>query len=126
MFGAERYDKLVGKRVLAVHTINNDHKYVEKFGYGTFSGHFYPYSALGKLADDVRAQGEDVTNPKILLDSGEEIWGCECWWMDGARGDLWLMELDNLGYEIRDVSITDMRVNYTEQEATNDGKTRNN
>jgi hypothetical protein len=120
MFGSDRYDRLVGQRVLAIHTINNDHQFVQKFGYGTFLGMFYPYQALGATADAVRAEGDDALNPKIELDTGEIIWGCECWWMSAQKGDLWLMEMAAAGYDIQDVSISEFREAY-EKEVMNNG-----
>lgn len=27
----------------------------------------------------------DFPNPRITLDNGEVIWGCQCWWGDEAR-----------------------------------------
>ena len=49
------------------------------FGYGTYEGDFVPdESAVGWAAEAAREVG--VTNPKIRLDSGKTVWGCECWW----------------------------------------------
>ncbi len=36
-------------------------------GYGVYEGNFYP-------------PGSDIKSPQIKLDSGEYIWGSECWW----------------------------------------------
>lgn len=112
-FGKDRYEKMVGRKVLAVNTINNERRYVEVLGRGTFLGVFPPDTALGNIADDVRELGE--LNPKIELNDGQIVWGCECWWMDAYRGDMWLAELASIGYEIRDVSISDLRADYTER-----------
>ena len=27
----------------------------------------------------------DIPNPKIILDDGNVVWGCECWWGDKER-----------------------------------------
>ena len=115
------YDDRAGDPVLAVHTINNDEKYVSIFGRGKILGASVPDdTAVGAIAERVRRDGDKV--PKIELNSGEIIWGCECWWMDAYRGEMWLMELKSVGYEIRDsVSITDMRKEYLEKE-DDDGK----
>lgn len=48
-------------------------------GYGTYVGDEVPpneglSSLTGYLA------GRRMANPKIVLDSGEIVWGCECWW----------------------------------------------
>jgi hypothetical protein len=66
----------------------------EKFlGYGVYLGDFdchalseywaneadrlglYPDVAAGYRSGKIQSK-----NPKIELDSGETIWGCECWW----------------------------------------------
>lgn len=116
------YDARAGQRVLAIHTINNDEKYVTVFGRGKLLGSAYPEGAVGPVAEEVRAEGADAKNVKIELDGGEIIWGCECWWMDGYKGDMWLMELASLKYDIRDISITDMREAYLKE--VNDGLDR--
>jgi len=36
-------------------------------GYGIYEGDF-EHPVLKRL------------NPRMLLDSGERVWGCECWW----------------------------------------------
>lgn len=48
-------------------------------GYGTYEGDVIPDT------DDIKFMGCSlkeikVTNPKIILDNGSTIWGCECWW----------------------------------------------
>jgi hypothetical protein len=56
------------------------------FGYGIYQGDKRPSEAPRKpmgFMGEVIAKA-DRTNPLILLDSGEYVWGCECWW--GAEG----------------------------------------
>lgn len=109
------YDKMIGKKVLAIHAIDNTHAQAWIFGRGEFLGTFYPDSAVGALADHIReVDGDDARNPKIRLDDGNIIWGCECWWMDVYRGDMWLMEMASHGYEVLDVDINDVRIRYLE------------
>jgi hypothetical protein len=40
-----------------------------------------------KLANDFESGKLSRTNPKIRLDSGQELWGCECWWGDAEQFD---------------------------------------
>ena len=47
-------------------------------GFGKYLGDFVPETAAGTLAEIARE--EEFENPKILLDSGKVVWGCECWW----------------------------------------------
>ena len=55
----------IGQRVGAI--ASADEKTVHFFGYGTYQGDF-EHPDLG------------FPNPKIMLDSGRAVWGCECWW----------------------------------------------
>lgn len=45
------------------------------YGYGVYVGDEVP-------PEDVKFLGIqlDHPNPKIVLDSGKVVWGCECWW----------------------------------------------
>lgn len=54
------------------------------FGYGTYLGE-QPVGkqAAGWIAKVVR--GHKTTNPTILLDDGQLVWGCECWWGTEAQ-----------------------------------------
>lgn len=51
---------------------------VEFLGYGVYQGEEVPSSdavgLFGKIARELQNP-----NPKILLDSGKIVWGCECW-----------------------------------------------
>jgi hypothetical protein len=48
-------------------------------GWGTYVGEEVPpnegHSSLSAYLSGLRQ-----TNPKIVLDSGDVVWGCECWW----------------------------------------------
>jgi hypothetical protein len=53
-------------------------------GYGVFDGH-QPIDdeATGWMADMLRANRDEglyCENPRITLDDGSVLWGCECWW----------------------------------------------
>jgi hypothetical protein len=65
-----------GARVGAISHADDNTVYL--FGFGTYEGEFVPQdltTELGKLLQDA-----DVPNPRIKLDSGQTVWGCECWW----------------------------------------------
>lgn len=53
---------------------------VDLFGFGVYAGEEVP-------PEDVRFMGEPITKPntKIVLDNGQVVWGCECWWADEAK-----------------------------------------
>ena len=79
----------VGDRVGAICGSAGASDAVEVFGYGVYEGRF-PYSEepSGALQEMVAQEG--LPNPRILLDGGERVWGCECWWgpEDEIRGRL--------------------------------------
>ena len=54
-----------GERVGAIRDANTE--VVNFFGYGVFDG-------------DQKHPDMGFPNPHITLDSGEVVWGCECWW----------------------------------------------
>ncbi len=56
----------VGDRVGALCDTNSEKTRI--YGYGVYEGDF-PCPNLG-----------DIPNPRIKLDSGQVVWGCECWW----------------------------------------------
>lgn len=55
-----------GMRVLAVRDATATE--VNIYGYGKYVG------------DEPCPIFDGIPNPKIVLDSGEVVWGCECWW----------------------------------------------
>lgn len=57
----------MNKRVVAVMESNEDE--IVLFGRGQYVGD-EPCPLLG-----------DFLNPKIVLDNGGVVWGCQCWWM---------------------------------------------
>lgn len=69
--------KKIGDRVGAI--LRADKDTVHFFGYGVYVGDEIPHErAVGFLAVAGREAG--ITNPKILLDDGKDVFGCECWW----------------------------------------------
>ena len=71
---------------------------VEFLGYGVYEGDF--------IIEDksVRYDGERKV-PRIRLDSGDVVWGCECWWGPEEEIQDKLTEYD----EISPVDIIDKR-----------------
>ena len=65
----------IGERVGAILSGNDTE--VRFFGYGIRIEDEIPNGAggLGELLVETQ-----TTNPTILLDSGEKVYGCECWW----------------------------------------------
>lgn len=48
-------------------------------GYGTYVGNHIPEDCdKGSFLELLKEQG--ISNPKIVLDNGKIVWGCDCWW----------------------------------------------
>ncbi len=56
----------IGTRVLAVKDATQTE--VNIYGYGRYIG------------DEPCPVMSGIPNPKIVLDNGDVVWGCECWW----------------------------------------------
>lgn len=85
----------IGQRVGAMQSADKDE--VRMYGFGIFVGNESPVEAAGMMAKIIREQGR--TNPKILLDSGKVVYGCECWWGPEASvrakiGDRRIVDVD--------------------------------
>lgn len=66
----------VGDRVMCIS--HEDAQAIHVYGSGVYEGeHPIGAEARGPLASMLRAQGG--SNPRIKLDNGQTIWGCECW-----------------------------------------------
>jgi hypothetical protein len=57
-----------GARVGAIRSATTS--VVDFYGYGVYDGDF----------DHEVMEGVTVPNPRITLDGGGVVWGCECWW----------------------------------------------
>ena len=66
----------IGDRIGALLSATRDE--VQLLGYGVYAGEAIPDAAAGGMAELVRSAG--MTNPKLVLDNGQVVWGCECWW----------------------------------------------
>lgn len=71
---------LIGERVGAI--LSGDEKTVKFLGYGTYDGYCIPEPNEG-----VKFMGVPMehANPRITLDSGKHVYGCECWWGSEER-----------------------------------------
>jgi hypothetical protein len=68
----------VGDRVMAVCGEDPGKGIVEVFGCGVYEGEFIPVEAVGVIGRLLRDNKR--TNPRIRLDNGGVVYGCECWW----------------------------------------------
>ena len=78
---------------------------VFSFGEGTYLGDEVPPedSPEGSTREMLRSLG--MANPKIQLDNGKVVWGCECWWGEAAE----TKEQYN-GYTWHEVNIEEERL----------------
>ena len=96
-----------GERVGAIFGADPARKAVEFFGYGVYVGDEVPPEEAGGFGGIVRAAGH--TNPKILLDNGDVVWGCECWWGPEPAIRRRLAQYETDGWTIKTVRIADER-----------------
>jgi len=61
----------IGSRVGAIQS--SDGKVVKLFGFGTYTCNEVPPTSVGGF-------NLGIANPKIELDNGNTVYGCECWW----------------------------------------------
>lgn len=74
--------KKIGDRVGAI--LSGTEQTVELIGFGVYEGDFVPVEAVGMFAEIGREL--EHLNPRIKLDDGEVVYGCECWW--GAEDEV--------------------------------------
>ena len=101
-----------GERVGAI--LGADGSILKFLGYGIYEGEFYPIDAVGVLADGIK-QIPDAKNPKIALDTGETVWGCECWWGNETAVKAYVEDWKNKGRTVISVSIEDVREKYKKE-----------
>lgn len=90
------------KRVGAISSIENGT--MNLLGYGIYEGSKIPET------DDVKFFGKSLkklglANDCILLDSGERVYGCECWWDSEDH----VKELESKCHTVNRVFIKDIR-----------------
>lgn len=67
------------------------------FGYGVYEGEFVPPAEINEVFNDLQ-----IPNPRLKLDSGQTVWGCECWWGDEEQ---FKHQLADLTVELVDIEI---------------------
>lgn len=67
-----------GEKAGAVISANAETKTVEFAGYGVYRGDEVPPKGIEFMGMDLHELNH--TNPRIDLDNGHTIWGCQCWW----------------------------------------------
>ena len=67
--------RAIGHRIGAV--LSATETEVKLIGYGTYQGEHVP-------PDEIGGFNFGNPNPKLVMDDGTIVWGCECWWGDEA------------------------------------------
>jgi hypothetical protein len=100
----------VGERVGAI--LSGNAQGMKLLGYGTYQGEEIPPKGIpGGMGDMLHEAG--VENPKILLDNGDVVWGCQCWWGSEEKVKTRIEQFKKAAeekdyeYEIREVRIAD-------------------
>lgn len=89
-----------GDRVGAILSIKDG--VAKLLGFGVYEGREVPDASAGAWAEFYREH--KTTNPKIKLDDGQVVWGCECWW--GSEDQI---KLKLLCLRVEPTSIADVR-----------------
>jgi len=74
-----------GDRIGAILSVDDEKKVIELCGYGVFDGYEIPPRDEKKELENWLYEAvvkNKVENPKLKLDDGRIVWGCECWWGD--------------------------------------------
>lgn len=90
-------------------------KVVRFVGYGVYEGDFVPDETARGLA--ALAYEAQRTNPRLVLDDGQIAWGGETWWGDEAKMRAQIELYRAAGYEIRMVTMADVRKEQDDDEA---------
>lgn len=89
----------MSRRVFAA--LDADDSRVRLLGFGNYVGDEVPTGAVGRLAQIAIRMNRP--NPKIVLDSGKVVWGCECWWGDESRWPEFLKGRAVVGEDIENI-----------------------
>jgi hypothetical protein len=87
--------RTIGGRVGAI--CGNKDGVIEVFGYGVYEGDHVPPEEAGGF-------NLGIPNPRIKLDNGDTVYGCECWW--GPEEEI---KKKLVGHQTRIVRIDDKR-----------------
>ena len=96
----------IGDRVGALVGSDEETKILTVAGFGVYEGDVVPET------DDIKFMGiplKEVNrpNPKIALDNGSTVWGCECWWGAETKVKEQIEEYKNSGYTVEEIKNFD-------------------
>lgn len=98
-----------GDRVMAIYGADEERKEFEVFGAGVYQGEQPVEPGTMAFGVDVYKEVPGLESPCILLDSGEKVFGCECWWGSEALVQFELDQARSEGWTVKMVNITEER-----------------
>ena len=99
-------------RIGAICDADEEKKTVRFFGYGIYGGRRQPPEEVYFLGEPYP---EGRLNPCMLLDNGDEVFGCECWWGSETEVKKKLENQEKLGLEIVEYPVAEYRKRAKEQ-----------
>lgn len=94
----------VGDRIGAILGTTSDDRTLQYLGVGTYQGDHIPPKEIGGF-------NLGLPNPKLVLDNGDVVWGCECWWGTEKGIKEQLEKYRAQGLTITTVPIAEARAN---------------
>lgn len=90
----------VGERICAV--LKADKENVHLIGYGIYAGDYVPgEEAVGVMANALK--NAKIKNPKLVMDDGTVVWGCECWWGNAGMAERMILDRNVVKVDMKDV-----------------------
>ncbi len=68
----------IGDRIGTISHADKGTNTVYLYGFGEYKGESIPSNQVKGIG--VMLREANVGNPMLVLDTGETLWGCECWW----------------------------------------------
>jgi hypothetical protein len=93
----------VGSRVGAIIGGDPEAKVVNFLGYGIYDGDHIPPKGVTFLGLDLFDL--EHSNPKIILDSGEVVWGCQVWWGNEISVKKRIEQYEQAGYMVKQITM---------------------
>jgi hypothetical protein len=90
----------VGSRIGAF--LDADKDGVKWLGWGKYVGDEVPPKTIGGF-------NTGRSNPKLEMDNGDVVWGCECWWGDAEKMKGRLESYKKQGWPLVETRIGDFR-----------------
>jgi len=90
-----------GERVGAIISADPETKTVTFAGYGVYIGDEIPPEGVTIMGIDLHKLQRP--NPRINLDTGKTIWGCQCWWGSENRIKAEMEKYKATGFSVLEV-----------------------